>query len=52
MTPTAGSAAANSSGRCVMAAPTNNPPLLPPLMASFSLVVYWLSMTDPLAGAD
>ena len=27
---------ANSSGRCVMAAPTSRPPLLPPRIASFS----------------
>ena len=34
MTPTAGSAAPNSSGRCVIAAPTSRPPLLPPEIAS------------------
>ena len=39
-TPTAGSAAAKRSGRWVIAAPTSNPPLLPPEIASFLLDVY------------
>ena len=34
MTPTAGSATANNSGRCSITAPTSRPPLLPPMMPS------------------
>src|ERR1051325_8243123 len=44
ITPTAGNAAPNRSGRCVNAAPTNNPPLLPPPIASFGVDVYLLSI--------
>ena len=33
ITPTAGKAAPNSSGRCVIAAPTSSPPFDPPAMA-------------------
>ena len=41
ITPTAGSAAPNRSGRCVIAAPTSRPPLLPPPIASFGVDVYF-----------
>ncbi len=39
MTPTAGIAAANSSGRCSITAPTSSPPLEPPIMPRRSGVV-------------
>ena len=34
----------NRSGRCVMQAPTNRPPLEPPTMAILSLFVYFWSI--------
>ncbi len=40
ITPTAGSAAPNSSGRWFSTAPTSRPPLLPPAIASFGAEVY------------
>ena len=39
MTPTFGKVAPKRSGRCVMHAPTSNPPLLPPPIASFDVDV-------------
>ncbi len=36
ITPTAGKAAPNNSGRCVIQAPTSKPPLLPPAIANFA----------------
>src|SRR5215471_18358816 len=44
MTPTFGKAAPKRSGRCVMTAPTSNPPLLPPPIASFGVDVNLLSI--------
>ncbi len=44
MTPTPGSAAAKSSGRCVIVAPTSSPPLLRPPIASLLGAVYFSSM--------
>ena len=48
-TPTAGSAAPKSSGRCVMHAPTSSPPLLPPWIASFRGDVYLFAMSHSAA---
>ena len=44
ITPTCGIARRNRSGRCVMQAPTNRPPLEPPTMAILSLFVYFWSI--------
>jgi hypothetical protein len=43
ITPTAGSATANRSGRCVITAPTSRPPFEPPRMASLPGDVYLLA---------
>ena len=49
ITPTAGSTAANNSGRCVRQAPTNSPPLLPPEIANRWLLVYLFSISHSAA---
>ena len=41
ITPTAGSATANRSGRCCSTAPTSRPPFEPPMMPSFAGEVYF-----------
>ena len=45
ITPTAGSVAPHRSGRCVRHAPTSNPPLLRPLIASFGVEVYLFAIS-------
>ena len=44
-TPTAGRQAPNRSGRWVMQAPTSNPPLEPPLMASLGVEVIFSAIS-------
>ena len=51
ITPTAGRQAPNSSGRCVMQAPTSRPPLLPPWIASFAGLRV-LVVDQPLGRGD
>src|SRR5690606_12181584 len=45
ITPTAGSAAPNRSGRWFRAAPTNRPPFDPPWIASFGVDVYLFAIS-------
>ena len=49
ITPTAGSAAPKRSGRCVIAAPTSRPPLLPPPIASLGVEVYLFAISHSAA---
>src|SRR2546429_519392 len=49
MTPTAGSAAPNRSGRWFSTAPISRPPLLPPEIASFFGEVYLLAINHSAA---
>src|SRR5438270_600957 len=52
MTPTAGSAARNNSGRCARQAPTRRPPLLPPPTASWFGFVIRRSELNPRLPED
>ena len=49
ITPTAGIAAPNRSGRWFSTAPTSRPPLLPPKIASFGVEVYLLAISHSAA---